>query len=321
MEAQAMIIEPRDINNKSQGGFIESNTSEVSLSHLRDDSIIPVFSKDNECTISHPDFIEAAKEAILNVFPNHYIQSPNIRVSHVVKGRIPSAIGKPAKELLAHEKTIYYERMAFLIEIPEIQHNVNGNMLSLTIGGVRAYNHENLYAKKSMEKFKVFIGFKNMVCTNLCISTDGFKDELRASNTHELYSQMIELFLGYDHSRHLGNMERMSKFYLSQEQVGHLIGKLKLYQYLGKSGKEGIFPVSFNDSQINAISKGYFTDDNFASNPEGNINLWNLYNLFTGAIKNSYLDSFLQRECQAFEFSQRLADSMQSESDNYFLIP
>ncbi|GEM_PF-6677704 len=30
-------------------------------------------------------------------------------------------------------------------------------------GGVRAYNLENLYSKGSLERFKIFIGFKNHV--------------------------------------------------------------------------------------------------------------------------------------------------------------
>ena len=66
--------------------------------------------------------------------------------------------------LLEEEKTIYYERMMFCFEIPTIFETIDGSRLNLTIGGVRAYNHENLYSKKSMEKFKVFIGFKNLVC-------------------------------------------------------------------------------------------------------------------------------------------------------------
>ena len=42
-------------------------------------------------------------------------------------------------------------------------------------GGVRAYNDTNLYSKKGAERFKVFIGFICKVCTNLCVSTDGFR--------------------------------------------------------------------------------------------------------------------------------------------------
>ena len=42
--------------------FIEANTKEVSLSHLKEECTIPVFAKDNEVTISHPQFIEAVME-------------------------------------------------------------------------------------------------------------------------------------------------------------------------------------------------------------------------------------------------------------------
>ena len=38
--------------------FIEANTKAVDISHLREDCIVPVFSKDNELTISHQMFIE-----------------------------------------------------------------------------------------------------------------------------------------------------------------------------------------------------------------------------------------------------------------------
>ncbi|WP_131796876.1 DUF3871 family protein, partial [Bacteroides stercoris] len=76
-----------------------------------------------------------------------------------IKGRIPEAIHKPANQLLETDKTIYYERCAFVIEIPTVYEMVNGNKLTLTVGGVRAYNHTNLYSKKGMERFKVFVGF------------------------------------------------------------------------------------------------------------------------------------------------------------------
>ena len=42
--------------------------------------------------------------------------------------------------LLESDKTIYYERCAFVIEVPTIYETVHGNRLTLTIGGVRAYN-------------------------------------------------------------------------------------------------------------------------------------------------------------------------------------
>ena len=80
--------------------FIEANTKEVKMSHLQDDCIIPVFSKDNEVTISHQSFIGAIVDAAQSVFPREHLSAPSIRVSHVVKGRIPEAIHKPVNQLL-----------------------------------------------------------------------------------------------------------------------------------------------------------------------------------------------------------------------------
>ena len=121
--------------------FIEANTKEVTIEHLKDDCIVPVFSKDNEITISHPNFIESVWEAANRVFPSESIELPEIMVSHINKGRTPEAIHKPVKELLEEDKTIYYERMMFCFEIPTIYEDIAGNRLNLTIGGVRSYNH------------------------------------------------------------------------------------------------------------------------------------------------------------------------------------
>ena len=74
--------------------FIEANTKEVTIEHLKNDCIVPVFSKDNEITISHPHFIESVREAANRVFPSEQVETPEIRVSHIIKGRTPEAIHK-----------------------------------------------------------------------------------------------------------------------------------------------------------------------------------------------------------------------------------
>ena len=56
----------------------------------------------------------------------------------------------------------------------------------------------NLYSKKVPELFRLAIGFKNQVCCNMCIFTDGYKDDLRVSNTTELYRAALELFSNYN---------------------------------------------------------------------------------------------------------------------------
>ena len=104
--ATQQVVSSHEIESSisSNNKFIEANTQEVSLSHLRQDCVIPVFAKDNETTIPHFEFISAVRYVTQELFPEGTVMMPNIRTSHVIKGRIPSAIGKPAKELLEHEK-------------------------------------------------------------------------------------------------------------------------------------------------------------------------------------------------------------------------
>ncbi|MEY8850025.1 DUF3871 family protein [Psychroserpens sp. XS_ASV72] len=316
---EQMIQDVFTITHNSSSNFIEANTQVVSLEHLKKDCIIPVFSKDNESTISHFQFINETRQIAKELFPELTINQPNIRVSHIVKGRVPSAIGKPAKELKEHEKTIYYERCAFLIDIPEAKQVVNNNELNLSIGGVRAYNQENLYSKKSLEKFKIFIGFKNRVCTNLCISTDGFSNEIRIASISELHNKIRELFANYDRDKHLGTMENMSKYQLTEKQFAHFIGKVRMFQHLDRLEQKTLFPITLNDSQISNVVKDYYGCSNFGRQKGGTINLWNLYNLFTEANKSSYIDSNLERNVNAYELVQELGISLQNSTPNWYL--
>ncbi|WP_282136032.1 DUF3871 family protein [Seonamhaeicola maritimus] len=301
-------------NAVNQSPFIEANTKPVSLSTLNTDCIIPVFAKDNEKTIAHQEFIEVTQESVLKAFPNEQIGLPEIRVSHQVKGRIPSAIYKQASELLDNEKTQYFERMAFAIRIPSITEAVNGNNLSLIVGGVRAYNNENLYSKRTYEKFKFFVGFQNLVCCNLCISTDGFKSEMRVGSIEELQAKIHEVLQNYQAEEHLKTLQELTNYSLTEHQFAQLIGKSRLYNYLSKKDKGNLPKLDFADRQMNIIAKDYYVDKSFCKDEGGNINLWNVYNLFTSANKSSYIDSFLDRNVNAFDFTKGVAQTLNGDS-------
>ena len=317
--AQNMVLSHTEVVNNTSRNFIEANTEKVSLEHLKEKCTIPVFAKDNETTISHFQFINETLDMIKTQFPNTNPKAPDIRVSHVVKGRVPTAIGKPAKELLEHEKTIYYERCAFVIAIPQFKEVINGNELSLCVGGVRAYNQENLYSKKSLEKFKMFVGYQNQVCTNLCISTDGFTNEIRIGSILDLNQNIQNLLSNYDKNSHISAMESMPKFTLTENQFAHLTGKLKMYQHLEKSEQNTLFPVGLNDSQINNILRDYYSCSNFRRDNDGSINLWNLYNLFSEANKSSYIDSNFERNVNCFTFINHLVESLKNDSFSWYL--
>lgn len=297
--------------------FIEANTESVSLSHLKSKNVIPVFTKDNEITLSHQEFIETAISAIATIFPNEPIDTPEIRVSHQIKGRTPDAIHIPVKDLQEHQKTSYYERVAFIIRIPSITETINGNTIALTVGGVRALNTENLYNKKSYEKFKFFIGFQNMVCCNLCISTDGYQNEIRAMSHLDLEAKMLQTLAEYKAQEHLNSMKNLLNNSLSERDFAQIIGKSRLYNYLPKKEKSLIPELLLNDGHINTVAKDYYQDESFCRNANGDISMWEFYNLLTGSNKTSYIDTFLERGVNAFDFSKGISNALSGSSTNY----
>lgn len=303
----------------SSRGFIEANTVGGTLHDLNNKHIIPVFVKENEPAISHGEFIDATMQAVSGIFKGETILRPNIRLSHPIKGRTPDARNKPASALLEHEKTLYYERMAFMIEVPSITNEIEGNRLNLTIGGVKAYNLDSLMTKNSEQHFKVFIGFKNMVCTNLCVSTDGYLSNLKVRSIDSLFRAIEGLVMEFDAVHTADELQRLQDYTLTESQFAQLVGRARMYRHMPEGAKQGITELGLGDAQLNAVCKDYYTDNSFCCNADGSINLWRLYNLLTGANKSSYIDSFLDRSANAFTLARELMAAIQNKVNCWYL--
>jgi hypothetical protein len=316
-----MVIHPVEVETSSTTKpFIEANTLEASVQEIRNKHIIPVFVKDNEPLISHDEFIDAASTITADIFHGERILNPSVRVSHPIKGRIPEAKDKPANQLHDWEKTMYYERMAFIIEVPSMQAEIGGNTLSLTIGGVKAYNLDNLYSRSQSEQhFKIFIGFQNKVCTNLCVWTDGVMSDVRVHSLSQLKVAIKSLLESYNHGFHLHHLEALTNYSITEQQFAHLIGKCRMYQHLPNEQKKDIPPLLFGDQQIGTVVRDYYKDSSFCKDEQGSINLWKLYNLFTGANKSSYIDSFLERSANSFNLVEQIRIGLEGKKACWYL--
>jgi hypothetical protein len=314
-----LVIDQPLIQTSASKSFIEANTIPIHFTEIDKNHIIPVFTKDNEPLISHRDFVQITEDVASEIYKDEVIVPATIRVSHPIKGRIPDARYKPANQLEEWEKTIYYERMMFLVEIPSIRETIDGNILNLTVGGVKSYSQDNLSGRKgSDEHFKIFVGFKNQVCCNLCVWTDGLQANVKVRNSMQLIQEIRTLLTKFSIERQLSAMSQLPNYSLTEHHFATLIGRCKLYQYLSAEQKRDIPLLTFGDSQINTVARDYYQDSSFCKQDDGSINLWKVYNLFTGANKSSYIDGMLPRSQNASDFVSDLAGSLET-GNNWFL--
>jgi hypothetical protein len=106
---------------------------------------------------------------------------------------------------------------------------------------------------------------------------------------------------------------------LTEQQFAQFIGRARMHRHLPPGKRMHIPQLLFGDSLINTVVNDYFSDNSFCSNPDGSINLWNFFNLLTGANRNSYIDSYLDRAANAFSIAQHLKDALDGKAASWYL--
>jgi hypothetical protein len=86
---------------------------------------------------------------------------------------------------------------------------------------------------------------------------------------------------------------------------------------LPKKEKSLIPELLLNDGHINTVAKDYYQDESFCRNANGDISMWEFYNLLTSSNKTSYIDTFLERGVNAFEFSKGISKALSDSNSNY----
>ena len=261
---------------KHHPNFIEANTSGITLKELAEKNIIPTFS-DNSLTISHQDFIGAITKAAKGI--SGELTPVECRVSHLIIGRIPSAQNKKANELTEEEKTVFYQRLAWVCHVKNLVRTINGQPTHFCIGGVRAYNEDKLYSKQSPMKFKIFVGWQVRVCSNLMLTTDGFSGAIECMTEADIMQKSIELFGAFNPHREetLYHLEGLREILLTEEQFCKIVGRLRLYQYLPISEQRRLPSLQIGDQAVNAMLKGYVSNPDFGKKDGEKFTCWNLH--------------------------------------------
>ena len=303
----------------SNVNFLEANTNAITLDELAEQCVVPTWAN-QELTISHQDFITTVHDAACNVFAGETVNSPEIRVSHIVRGRIPSALGKRSSELLESEKTQFYQRLAFAFTIPSLHECIAGQRLELCIGGVRNYSDLNLYrANRGMEKFSVFVGWRVQICSNQVLTGQGVRLALEVMSIHDLYKAVLELFYNFNMDRDIQLLQSLTQTRLSETQFAQIVGRMRLYQALPSYQQRKLPKLLITDSQINNVCRDYYSNPNFGAK-NNTISMFDFHNLLTEANKSSYIDSYVQRGFNATEVTVGLCKALQGDSEySWFL--
>ena len=307
------ILEPTSVN------FLEANTNAITLEELAEQCVVPTWAN-QELTISHQDFISTVRDAACNVFAGETINTPDIRVSHIVRGRIPSALGKRSSELLESEKTQFYQRLAFAFTIPSLHECIDGQRLELCIGGVRNYSDLNLYrANRGMEKFTIFIGWRVNVCSNQVLTGDGVRLAIEVMSLHDLYRAVVDLFDSFNFEKDIQLLQTLTQTRLTETQFAQIVGRMRLYQALPSYQQRRVPKLLITDSQINNVCRDYYSNPNFGAK-DSIISMFDFHNLLTEANKSSYIDSYVQRGINATEVTVGICKALQGDSEySWFL--
>ena len=299
--------------SESHVSFLDANTNSITMEELKTQCVVPTWAN-QELTISHQDFIETINDAAKTFYQGEAVTTPEIRVSHIVRGRTPDALGKRASELLECEKTQFYQRLAFAFTIPTIYETIQGQKMELCVGGVRNYNDLNLYrASKGVEKFSVFVGWRVKICSNQILTGQGVKLSMEVMSLNQLYQQVMELFNQFNPAREVHLMQTLSNTYLTETQFAQVIGRMRLYQALPNNVQRGIPKLIITDSQINNVCRSYYHNEDFGGK-DGSLSMWNFHNLLTESNKSSYIDSYLQRAVNATDVTVGLNNALHGDT-------
>ena len=301
---------------RSAVNFLEANTDAITIEELASKCVVPTWAN-LESTIAHQDFINCVHEATKDFYHGEVVNAPDIRVSHIVRGRTPSALGKKASELLECEKTQFYQRLAFAFTIPTIWETVRGEKLELCVGGVRNYSDLNLYrASKGLEKFSVFVGWRVVICSNQVLTGEGVKFNMEVSNINELYRNVLELLHSFNPAKDIHLLHALSETYLTETQFAQVVGRMRMFQALPSAQQKRMPQLLITDSQINNVCRDFYRSENFGMKENG-ISLFDFHNLLTESNKSSYVDTYLHRAVNTTEVSVGLNNVLRGFDNKY----
>ena len=135
----------------------------------------------------------------------------------------------------------------------------------------------------------------------------------------ELAKAVYDLLGGFNAFKELDKYNNLPDTSVTESQFAQIIGRARLYQNMPIKDRRELPSFPLLDSQVNLVVKDYYSDESFSRDGSGNINLWKLFNLFTGANKMSYIDNFLDRNVECQQFIHGIHHAIEGNGSHWFI--
>ena len=118
--------------------------------------------------------------------------------------------------------------MAFISHVVGLSREINGQIVNLTIGGVRNYADDQLYRTATPQRFKVFVGWQVRVCSNIMLTCNGNSGVIQCLTEADVFQKAIELFTKFNPEREniLTQLANLQTTRMTEQQFCNIIGRM-----------------------------------------------------------------------------------------------
>ena len=321
----ADVIEPEVIEEDEDWGdnhpnFIESNTSAITLEELETKCIVPCFAT-NELTLSHQEIAKNLYEAAAEVYGLENLGPLEFRVSHPIKGRNGSqeAINKKSvSELDSNEITVFYQRIACCFKVKTLSKNVCGQETNFCIGFIRSYHTTNLYSGKSGERVSLYCGQRVRLCSNLCLTLSGLRENLLCLTGMDVKEHALKMFESYSATADddVKMLEDLGQTRITPFEFCTLIGRLRYYLAMDTASKKALPKIDLGDQLCNEATRLFVNSHWGLQEDETDVDMFRVLQCFNEAAKSSYIHNFLTKNVQCTELCLNISKVLQGDQNN-----
>lgn len=316
----AMVDDPT-VNDEGHPYFIEGPASSYTFADLQR-MVIPVFAADNQLSLANTDIAKAVYSAAAKSFGLENLSPLEFRGSHLRKSRIISAetLKMQNNDTESGETNSYLERLACCFTVKNYARTIADQPTDLCIGFVRSYTSTNLYSTKSPEKLSIWCSTRVRVCSNLCLSVSGLKEEISVLTPMDVYTEAYDLIQSYLKTADEENktLEGLCSTRITTTQFKLLTGSLRYYMSLEPQQRKELpeMDIQLGDAQTFEACRLFINSKWGLRDGEDSIDLFRLLQCYTEAVKNSYLHNFLPKQRSVYTLVKNLQLVLKGDIEN-----